>query len=95
MLGRPWISEIELARTAKYRHDFNGPSLAPVHDAVATHDDFANVRGVSFGYDSTRLGKCLEPIDRCHDPTYGQVRIECRIEGDICPNRLKIPEGLW
>ena len=84
-----------MARAAKYRRDFNGPGLAPVHHAVTAYDDFTNVRRVSFGYDPARFGKCLEPLHRCHDSAYGQVRIERRIEGDVCPNGFKIPKGLW
>jgi len=89
------LSEIELSRPAEDCGNFNGPGLAPVHHAVTAYDDLTNVRRVSFGYDPARFGKCPQSLDRRHDSAYGQVRIERRIEGDVCPNRFKIPKGLW
>ena len=94
MLGRSRFSEIELAGPAEYRRDFNDPSLAPVHHAVTTYDEFANVWRVSFGHDPARLRKCLEPLHRCHDSTYGQVRLERRVEGDVSADAFKIAKGL-
>ena len=88
------LIRIQQSRSVMYCDKTNLLLPNPKHHPIAAHNDFTDCWIAGLRYDSARIWKCCDSIERTKDVCYKKTGVLKRVFGDESNDRLQVLRGL-